>query len=302
MSLAQLKVGSTVLVLLLSSRAVSTERSETQVSPGELRNLVKITIQNELDGSNARDAHWKYLMDKEAEGKSETREVIETKSGAIDGLVATNGNALTKAQQQNEIKRILRLSHNPNEQRKLDQARQKDEQQTRAFLQLIPDAFTFDYAEKNGDSLKMSFKPDPRFRPSSREGKVLHEMAGEMWINGKQKRIVSISAQLLKDVKFGMLAHLEKGGQFRVNQIEVAPGDWEIADMTVNMRGKALLFKTISVQHKEVHRKFQRVPADLTTADAAALLAKQLPAIADELARARQKSAVSRHSLLCFLS
>ena len=41
------------------------------------------------------------------------------------------------------------------------------------------------------------------------------------------------------------------------------------------MRGKALLFKTISVQQEELHSDFQAVPEDLNLADAAALLLEQ---------------------------
>jgi hypothetical protein len=45
--------------------------------------------------------------------------------------------------------------------------------------------------------------------------------------------------------------------------------------MTVNMRGKALLFKTISVQQKELRTNFEPVSDDLTLPDAAGLLLKQ---------------------------
>ena len=38
--------------------------------------------------------------------------------------------------------------------------------------------------------------------------------------------------------------------------------------MTVNMQGKALLSKTVSVQQKELYRNFERVPDDLAIADA----------------------------------
>jgi hypothetical protein len=102
-------------------------------------------------------------------------------------------------------------------------------------------------------------------------------MAGEIWIDIKQQRLVSITGRLMNDVKFlgGLLGHLEKGGQFAVKRTEVAPADWEVTEMVVNMQGKALLFKTISVQQKELHRNFERVPHDLTSADAAAILLKQ---------------------------
>jgi hypothetical protein len=45
--------------------------------------------------------------------------------------------------------------------------------------------------------------------------------------------------------------------------------------LDVNMQGKALLFKSISVQQKEIHSDFERVPDDLTLADAANLLLRQ---------------------------
>jgi hypothetical protein len=81
----------------------------------------------------------------------------------------------------------------------------------------------------------------------------------------------------MNEVKFagGLLGHLEKGGQFSVKRTEIAPGQWEVTEMAVNMRGKARLFKTISVQQKELHRNFDRVPDDLTISDAAAILLKQ---------------------------
>jgi hypothetical protein len=81
----------------------------------------------------------------------------------------------------------------------------------------------------------------------------------------------------VNEVKFagGMLGHLEKGGQFDVRRAEILPGYWEVTEMVVNIRGKALLFKNISVQQRELHQNFERVPEDLTIADAAALLLKQ---------------------------
>jgi hypothetical protein len=136
----------------------------------------------------------------------------------------------------------------------------------------------FEYAGESGSLVKLIFKPNPAFRPPSREGKVLHEMAGEIWIDAKQQRLASINGQLMDEVKFAgaLLGHLEKGGQFSVKRTEVTPAHWELTEMAVNMRGKALLFKAISVQQKELHRNFERVPDDLTISDAAALLLKQI--------------------------
>ncbi len=51
---------------------------------------------------------------------------------------------------------------------------------------------------------------------------------------------------------------------------------WEMAVMTVDMKGKALLFKTINVQQTETRSDFQRVPDDLTLTQAADILSGQI--------------------------
>ena len=265
---------SAVFLLMLSYVGVAESQPLAQLSPAD---LVKAVIRNEMNSPKTSEIRWNYRSDKEVDGKQETREVIETPSGSLDRLIAIGGKPLNDAQQHNETERIQRLSHNAEEQRKLEQGRQKDAQQCNAFLRLIPDAFLFEYAGESGELMKVKFRPNPSFQPPSREGRVLHEMAGEIWIDAKQQRLVSINGQLMNDVKFGggLLGHLEKGGLFAVKRAQITPAHWELTEMTVNMRGKALLFKTIAVQQKEVHTNFQPVPADLTLSDAAGILLKQ---------------------------
>jgi hypothetical protein len=263
-----------VILLLVSRFAAAQAQSNAQLSPAD---LVKAVIRSELNPSDVTEVRWRYLLVKEVDGKQETREVVETKSGSLDRLIAIAGRPLSAGQQRDETERILRLSHNPEEQRKLEQTRKKDAEQCDAFFKMVPEAFLFEYAGEGGNMVKVNFKPNPAFRPPSREGKVLREMAGEIWIDVKQQRLVSITGRLMNEVKFvgGLLGHLEKGGQFAVKRTEVAAAHWEVTEMAVNMQGKALLFKTISVQQKELHRNFERVPDDLTIADAAAILLKQ---------------------------
>jgi len=74
----------------------------------------------------------------------------------------------------------------------------------------------------------------------------------------------------------GLLGHLDKGGKFEVRQAEVAAGLWEMIDMCVDMKGKALFFKTITAQETEHRSNFYRVPDDLTLAEAAAMPNKEV--------------------------
>ncbi len=263
-----------VILLLAPCIGLAESKSNAQISPADLVNAV---IHNELQPSSGPESRWKYRLDKESDGKQETREVIETKSGSMDRLLSVAGKPLTGVQASDEAGRILRFSHSAEEQRKAEQTRRKDAEQCNAFMGMIPDAFVFENGGESGNLTKVTFKPNPSFRPPSREGKVLQQMAGEIWVDAKQQRLVSINGQLMNEVKFagGLLGHLEKGGQFTVRRAEISPGDWEVTEMTVNMHGKALLFKSICVQQKEIHSNFERVPDDLTLADAANLLLSQ---------------------------
>ena len=264
-------------VIFLSISSVVSEESlyETPISAVD---LIREMIRNEVSPSDLTDeVRWQYRLLKEVDGEQQTREVVETKSGSLDRLIAIAGKPLNDAQQRDETERILRLLHSPGEQRKLEQSRRRDAEQWDAFLKMFPDAFLFQYAGESDDSVKLTFTPNPGFSASSREGRILHELAGEIWLDRKQRRLVSINGQLIAEVKFvgGLFGHLEKGGHFAVKRAEIIRGDWEMTEMTVNIRGKALLLKTISLQQKEFHHDFERVPADLSIADAAGLLLKQ---------------------------
>ncbi len=105
----------------------------------------------------------------------------------------------------------------------------------------------------------------------------MHAMEGVLWVNGRQQRLAEISGHLTHPVKFGggLLGHLDAGGHFYVKQEEVQPGYWELAVLDVDMKGKALFFKTIGVQEEMKRGVFRRVRDDLTAAQGASLLYQQ---------------------------
>jgi hypothetical protein len=103
-------------------------------------------------------------------------------------------------------------------------------------------------------------------------------MAGTIWVNTKEDRLAEIDGHLVQRVNFGggLLGHLDEGGKFHVTQTEVAPGHWEIGVMHIDMRGKALFFKTINEQQDEERSNFRQLPKNLTIAQAAQRLEKHV--------------------------
>lgn len=262
-----------IFLVILCGRSAQSQL-KAQISPLD---LVKAVIGNELKNGDD-DVRWKYLLNKQVDNKQETREVVETKSGSLDRLLASAGRPLTQAAQREETDRILKLSHDPAEQQKLEESHRKEAEQYDAFLKVIPKAFLFEYAGEDGDLIKLNFRPNPVFQPSSRVEKVLQQMAGQIWVNAAQQRLAGIHGVLTDEVKFagGLLGHLEKGGEFTIRRTEVAPTRWEVTELAVNMRGRAVLIKSICVNQTELHTNFQAVAGDLSLGDAAGLLLKNV--------------------------
>ena len=240
--------------------------------------LARAVVANELKVQGVNHSRWMYRVDKEEQGKKKAKAVVQTIHGSLDRLVAVDGRALNAKEELEERQRIEDLVRNPAEQQRLEQTRRRDAEQCKTFFKMIPDALAFTYAGRNGDMIKLSYRTNPNFKPPSREARVFHEMEGEMWVQAPQRRLVRIRGQLTDDVKFagGLLGHLEKGGYFDVEQRELLPGQWDVTRMEVNMRGKALFFKTIAVEEKEYRSDFRIVPEGLTLAEAADILNKQV--------------------------
>jgi hypothetical protein len=269
-------VGFLLSGLILSGLILAPQSVCAELSANE---LLRKVVDNELKAQAQDRSHWMYLRRTEMPGKQEKeteREVIESKDGDLDRLLSVNGQALTAEQATREDKRIQKLLKNPSEQGKMQRDREQDNEKTERLLKMLPDAVIADYAERRGELVELRFRPNPNFRPSSHEAQVFHAMEGRIWIASKEGRLAEIDGHLANAVRFGggLLGHLDKGGQFHVKQSEVAPGHWEITTMNINMRGKALFFRTIEVQQNETRTSFQRVPDDLTLAQAAERLSR----------------------------
>jgi hypothetical protein len=262
----------TLAIILLDVPARPQSAPSRQLSANDLARRV---ITNELKFQDDQ-TKWMYRLEKEQYGKKQVAEIIETKEGSLSRLLSINDRSLTAKQQEKEDQRVRDLVSSQSAKRKLQRALDADTLQGRRLFKMLPDAFVFDYAGDDGNLVKLSFRPNPNFRPPSLEARVFHDMEGEMWVDRKQERLAAFNGRLTQDVKFGLglLGHLDRGGHFEVRQAEVVPGHWDITTMSLEMTGRALLFKSIEVQKRENRRDFHQVSDDLTLTQAADLLNK----------------------------
>jgi hypothetical protein len=270
-----------VTIVLLASNALPQSESERfGMSANELARKV---VTNELKVQHEDHGRWMYRLEKEESGRRQVQEILETNNGSLSRLLSIDDRPVNAKLQQKENQRIQRLVSHPDEQRKLQEASNKKAEQGARLFRILPDVFVFAYAGRRGDLVTLTFRPNPNFKPSSLEARVFHSMQGEMTVDTKQARLAALNGHLMEDVTFGggLLGHLEKGGKFEVRQAEVAPGQWEMTVLGVDMKGKALLFKAIGVQETENHSDFHREPDDLTLVQAAGILLNSEIVVAD---------------------
>jgi len=269
------------LALMLSSGATlvvaedHAQKATTQGIKGEpeLTTFVRDILQHEVRAQADDKSLWCYRKSLDKDGKLQLFASCQTETVEINRLVAVDGQPLTEKQRALEEERIKNLLDSPRQLKRQKQVQLEDGREATALLKLIPDAFVFEQESRDAERMTLKFFPNPKFSPSGSSEKVFYHMEGILVLDTKQKRLVEISGRLMSEVKFGggLLGHLDKGGTFLVKQQEISPQSWALILMDVQMNGKVLFLKAISVRTKEVDTDFRPVPGSATVQQAAAL-------------------------------
>ena len=242
------------------------------VNPAE---LVRQMVEAELKPDNGDRSHWSYELTHTDPRLQEVRHCVDTDMGLICRVISRNGSPLSDSEQKKEQERIARLAGDPSEQYAQQKDRARDAEKAARFMKMLPSAFLYQEDGREGNCIRLKFSPNPGYDASGWESRVFHAMAGTMWIDATQKRLVHLKGELVSTVEFGggLLGRLEKGGRFEVQRVDLGHGHWETSYLDVHIDGKALCFKTIRAQQTEVASHFQHEPESISIAQAARLLA-----------------------------
>jgi hypothetical protein len=236
--------------------------------------LVRTIVDHEMEADDQDHSHWMYKDVTRIPPPEKEKTVVETRDGDLTRLDEIDNQPLTPAQRSAEVERIRNFVADVSAQHKAQRASSADDQKSTQLFSILPDAFLFTVAERNGDTMKLSFHPNPSFHARSMAEFVFHKMDGFVVVNTREKRLVEIAGTLTHGVEFagGLLGHLDPGGTFDVRLQEVAPGVWKMARMKVNMHGRVLFFKTVGDQEDETRSDFKPVPDSTTMAQAEQML------------------------------
>ncbi len=239
------------------------------------RALVSKMVENELASQN-QPRYWMYLDRDSKPEKTEVDRVIQLPQCWISWPVSINGHSPSAEARERAREQLEKLINDPDARKKNRDNIDSDGSKSAQMLKMLPDAFLFFPDGRVGKSIRLKFRPNPKYEPPSSEAKVFHNMEGILLIDAKETRLARLSGRLMSDVDFGfgILGRIEKGGTFEVVQSEVAPQDWEVSLLDVHITGRALFFHTIGEQQHEVRSQFKPVPLNLTVAEAASIAAR----------------------------
>jgi hypothetical protein len=111
------------------------------------------------------------------------------------------------------------------------------------------------------DVLVFDFEPNPEFKPRKLPEKVVHELAGVVWIDEKAHDVARLEAYFVGDFKFGggLIANLQKGTSFAFEQAYLNNEVWLPTYEEAHVGVRVLLvkgFKVNAVTRYSDYKKF----------------------------------------------
>ncbi len=229
------------------------------------------------DAEAIRKGHYLYLSKERSErtgGHLWTERVAETNAGKLRRLIAEDGQPLSGDRAAAENTRLAAIAADPEAFRKRSEALKNDETHAKQMLSLLPKAFLLEGMRREGEFVRIDFRPDPAYTPQSLEERVLHGMVGTILLDGRSLRLRSVEGRLPADVSigFGLLATIKAGSNFATTRTAVAGNEWKTAKMDTDIEGHAAFFKAIGKKEHAEHTDFEQVPMEMTVAQAVGLL------------------------------
>lgn len=227
--------------------------------------LVSRTLANEVRAAADAQHPMRYRLRKQTPRLSSTKEIFETRDGAVARLVAINDLPLSAADEQKEQTRLNSLLADPGKQRHRKQSEDEDAARAIKVLRALPGAFLYAYEGEGqgptGQVEKYTFKPNPKFDALDLETQLLTQMSGEIWIDVAQERVARLEGHLRQDVDFGwgILGRLNKGGWILLEQADVGDHQWRTVHFQMSMSGR-VVFRTKVFDTTEDESQFAPVP------------------------------------------
>ena len=110
------------------------------------------------------------------------------------------------------------------------------------------------------DVLVFDFEPNPEFKPRKLGEKVVHQLAGVVWIDEKAHDVARLEAYFVGDFRFGggLIANLQKGTSFVFEQAFLNNEVWLPTYEEAHVGARVLLVKSIKINEVTRYSDYKR--------------------------------------------
>jgi len=237
--------------------------------------LLLAMIAREKDSALHHDK-WQYMNNERSDrttGRLWTERVIETEVGRVRLLIAEDGKPLAPAREQAERAKLNDILVHPDDFARREQAQKNEDEHSRTMLDMLTRGFILENVRLENGIWTIDFRPNPSYSPSGIEERVLHGMSGWVSVSAPDLRLAHVEARLPQDVGigFGLLATVKAGSHFMSDR-KIIDGHWHTTHLITDIRGKAILFKSVGRNSDWVREDFTLMPPTITPAQAVAIL------------------------------
>ena len=210
-----------------------------------------------------------------------TRDMIESRQGAVGRLVQRNGQPLSATEDAAERERLNGLLTSPKDFMK---HHKRDETTRNYSVQLVgelPGAMLFTYAPGQPQrpsfatpQVVIDFTPDPTYKSQSMITQMLTGLEGRAWIDRSSLRVLRIEGRVLHpiDIGWGMVAKVFPGGTIELEQVNAGSDRWTFSHLRSNLTIREMMVKTVQQRTAMDAAAFKILPAPVDFQDAIRLL------------------------------
>jgi hypothetical protein len=254
---------------------------KSQIQLPDLKALFKEIDENQKAIEKMRENYAGSRAEEETEfdktGKITKREQKEYtffyfKGQEVSTLVKKDGKPLSEDEQkkesakaQKEIEEIEKreVKKEAKEEKAKEQGKQKkddDDVDIETFLRLSQFVNPRRERFRGQDVLVFDFEPNPEYKPRKLVEKIVHELAGVVWIDEKAHDVARLEAYFVGDFRFagGLIANLQKGTSFVFEQGFVNNEVWLPTYMEAHVGVRVLLVKGFRVNAVTRYSDYKR--------------------------------------------
>ncbi len=231
----------------------------TALTPAQVQDLLSRVIANQHRNDVALDTfeRFEHHVERNSSNGRITEDkfyrVVPTGSGNLKLLVKENGNPVSAAEYQRQLRdweRVLQVAIHPDDPREVAVvAKQKKKLKDRErLINSVSSAYVLTWIGRevrDGRVLeKIELDPNPGYQPRGDSTDWLAHARATIWVDASAGQLVRADASIVRDISIGagILGKVYRGGHFIMEQVPVAPGIWEPSLYQYDISGRKFLF------------------------------------------------------------